>query len=136
MADTFAKPKPDPVADTTRRDALIAIVSGFLVLAFIIYAIFYLSGRVTGHNIKGVITAKRFQPDPQTQITIGQQGLSKKKVAGEYTFEVSEDSTQRTYVVWVDPRVYQAKKVGDAFEFPRPARASAPSVSPAEKPSR
>lgn len=108
------------VVEHQGRDLAIAVIAGLLVLGFVIFGVIQLSDRMTGHTLTGVITAKHFEPEPQTQITIGQQGLSKRKVAGEFTFEVYVESTERTYTVWVGQETFEAKSVGDRFQFPRP----------------
>ena len=109
------------VADTWRRDLLVALSAGLAVLAFVIYAFISLSRQSTASGgVEGTITAKNFVPQQETQITIGRAGVSSRRSAGEYSFQVrvAEDNN-RIYKVTVDPLVYNAHAVGDRFYFVR-----------------
>jgi hypothetical protein len=111
------------------RDTLIAVAGGIAVLAFILYAIAYLSKQAdsTG-GVDGTIISKEFVPQPETQITFGQGGLSRRSVAGDYIFRVRVPRENgRVYRVSVDSATYDSHQVGDPYYFLRPqARSAAP----------
>jgi hypothetical protein len=107
---------------TRGRDTLIAVGAGMAVLAFVLYAIFYFSRQAdsTG-GVAGTIIAKTFVPQPETQITFGQGGLSSRAIAGEYSFRVRvARENGRVYRVTVDAGTYGSHQVGDTFYFIRP----------------
>lgn len=112
-------PKPPLVIpSTSRRDLLIGVGAGLAVLAFILFAVMNMGGSVTGNSITGTITAKEFTPAPEDQVTIGKGGVQTRHLDGEYLFKVK--AGEKTYNVWVDKRIYDSKRVGDPFVFPRP----------------
>lgn len=102
------------------RDAALAVAAAVLVLGFLGYAIVSMSGKVTDIGPTGKIVAKNFTPQPEEQVTIGRGGLNERKIDGAYTFEVYVDSEKKSYTVWVDKTVYEAKQVGENFHFLRP----------------
>ena len=108
------------VVRTTKRDVLIGIVVGVLILGFIGFGIYSLARNTGGGDLTGTITARTFTPQPEQQISIGRAGLQERKVDGSYTFEVSVGPEKRIYTVWVDKEVYASHKAGDRFTFPRP----------------
>jgi hypothetical protein len=116
-------PRASRALPSTRgRDAAIAVGAGLVVLAFILYAIFYFSRQAdsTG-GVNGTIIAKTFVPQPETQITFGQGGLSRRAIAGEYSFRVRVGRENgRVYRVTVDAATYKTHQVGDTFYFLRP----------------
>src|SRR5215210_7751609 len=100
-------PQPIVVPSTTKRDVIVGIVAGLLVLGFVAYAFLHTSRGVAGKTLTGTITAKHFKPLPETetQITIGKGGVREREVEGEYTFEVRVESENgKLYTVWVDKR--------------------------------
>jgi hypothetical protein len=109
-----------PPSNTRRRDTLIAVGIGLLVLAFFLFATTTITTRMSGKGLTGTIISKTFTPQPETQITMGKQGLDSKRVAGQYTFEVRVPPDNKIYTVWVDKTVYDSRKVGDSFYFLRP----------------
>ncbi len=107
---------------TQRRDTLIAIGAGLAMLVFVLYAIFYFSRQAdsTG-GIAGIIVSKEFVPRPETQITVGQGGLSRRAIAGEYSFRVQTGGENGPlYRVQVNAATYTSHQVGDTFFFLRP----------------
>ncbi len=106
------------VINTRRRDLVISlIVAG--VVAFLIYLAIANMGRgVVGEMLSGTIVNKSFTPAPEEQVTVGKGGVHARHVDGEYTFEVR--SGEKTFNVWVDREIYESRKVGDSFAFPRP----------------
>ena len=53
---------------TTKRDALIAIAAGLLVLAFVFYGMMQMAKPVQGNQLTGVIVGKEFTPLKERQI--------------------------------------------------------------------
>ena len=103
--------------DTTRRDILITIVGGLFALGIFVWGIASLWKTVPHNTLTGTILAKHFTPQPEEQITIGKSGFGERKLDGEYTFEVRADRDGKTYTVWVDKRDFEARKIGDKFQF-------------------
>lgn len=109
------------VPDTRLRDALIAVAVGVAILGVIGYAVFSFSQQAseTG-RVEGVIVGKHFTPQPETQITVGRNGLNARQLDGEYSFEVrmpQEDG--KVYKVIVGKPDYETRQVGERFSFYR-----------------
>jgi outer membrane lipoprotein SlyB len=112
-------PKKAPlVVKSGKRDLVIGLIAGALILGFLLWGIGSMSGRVADKWITGTITAKHFTPQTEQQITIGKGGMDERKIDGEYTFEIIADG--KNYTVWVDKSVYDSRKVGESFRFLRP----------------
>jgi len=109
---------PLVVPTMTTREVVIGVCVGVAVFAVILFAVMNMGTGVTGNTLSGIITAKRFTPQPEEQVTIGKGGVHASHVEGEYVFEVRVDT--RPYEVWVDKKTYEAKKVGESYVFPRP----------------
>ena len=106
---------------TTRRDALVAIVAGLLVLAFVGYGIMQMAKPAKGNQLTGVIVGKEFTPLKERQITFsGRQLKSARETDGEYVLKVRVAKENRIYDVPVEKAEYEAKKDGDAMTFLRP----------------
>jgi len=103
--------------NTTRRDILITIIGGLFALGIFVWGIAALWKTVPHNTLTGTILAKHFTPQPEEQITIGKSGLSERKLDGEYRFDVRADRDGKTYTVWVDKRDFEARKIGDKFQF-------------------
>lgn len=103
-----------------RRDVLIGLASAILLIGFLLLAITTLHKEVGGKGIKGRITRMEFIPRPETQISIGSQGLHKREIAGTYRLYVTDDASGHAYVVEVDPLVYRRQRVGGTFYFVPP----------------
>ena len=71
---------------------------------------------------EGVIFRKIFVPRSEEQITIGHDGLNRRRVAGQYSFRVRVPQENNVeYTVIVDPGLYDARKVGDHVLFKKAA---------------
>ncbi len=111
------------VKNTTFRDAVVAGVAGFLVLAFLIYGIVHFaseSSRAKANTLTGVVREKQFTPAPQEEITFGKKGLKTKAIDGEYLLKVQVEGEPRLYEVPVEKSTYESKTVGDTVSFIRP----------------
>jgi hypothetical protein len=108
------------VVKSGKKDIVIGIAAGALILGFVLFGIKSMSNRVVDKGLTGTITAKHFAPQQEQQITIGKGGMHERKLEGEYTFEVSAEN--KIYTVWVDKSVYDSRKVGDHFYFLRPQK--------------
>lgn len=109
---------PFVVPSTTRRDLIISIGIGVAVLALLFFGVMNMGSRVVGNTLTGTIVAKKFTPAPEEQVTIGKGGVHARHIDGEYLFEVDVDG--RVYNVWVKKEIYEVKKEGETFVFPRP----------------
>lgn len=113
-------PAPRPpltLPSTSRRDWTIGITIGVVLIGLIFYAISTMS--VSKNLLTGTITAKRFIPGAEQQVTIGQGGVHARQIDGEYILDVSVKG--HPYNIWVDKEIYEAHEVGDSYTFVRPA---------------
>lgn len=110
------------VADTTRRDTLIAIVAGVLVLSFVGYGVLWMSKPHESRNILvGVIVEKQFTPQREEQVSFsGRRIEGVKQIDGEYLLKVRVEKENRTFEVPVEKPTFESKRVGDRLEFVRP----------------
>lgn len=100
------------------RTILAAIGIGVLLMGFIVYAILSSGAGIRDARMSGVLVAKEFTPQPERQITLGTTGtLKTKDTDGEYllTVEVPKVGGKK-FTVWVNKRLYDSLKVGDAFD--------------------
>jgi len=115
------RPAPFVVPSTGRRDALIAIIGGLVILAFLGYGVMHMAAPVTGNKLTGTILEKTFTPQKEQQISFnGRRIEGTKEIAGEFLFKVWVEEQNRTYEVPVEQPVYESKKVGDKMTFLRP----------------
>ena len=114
------------VPDTRRRDILIAVAVGVLVLGFVLYAVLSLGRQANSTGgTEGIIVGKEFVARPETQITVGQGGVHSRKLAGDCLFRVKvPQENGEVYTVFVDPLVYDAQRVGNRFYFIKPKESS------------
>ena len=115
------KAPPVIIPSTTKRDALIAGIIGFVVLVFVGYGVMHLSEPVAGNKLTGVVLEKIFTPQKEQQISFSGGHIDgAKEIAGEYTLKVRVEQEKRTYEVPVEQPVYDTTKVGDSLTFLRP----------------
>jgi hypothetical protein len=115
------KPAPLVIPSTSRRDAFIAIVAGFVVLAFIAYGVMHMAQPVTGNKLTGTVIEKVFTPQKERQVSFdGRKLEGAKEIAGEYVLKVRVEEQKRTYEVPVEQELYESKKVGETLTFLRP----------------
>ena len=111
------------VADPRRRDLVIAVGAGLLVLAFVAWAVVSLSRTAASSGgVEGVIVRKQFAARPEQQITVGRGGLSSREVAGEYVLvvRVAPADGGGEYRVSVSAPVYESHHEGERYYFIRP----------------
>lgn len=109
------------VPGTTKRDAVIAVVTGLLVLAFLGYGIMQMGKPGKSNELTGVIVSKEFTPQKERQITFsGRKLKSAREIDGEYLCKVRVAPQNRIYEVPVEKDTYEAKKIGDKLTFLRP----------------
>lgn len=120
-------PPPNPPArtvirDTSRRDTLIAVSIGLLLLLFVGVGIMKMGSPVKGNKLSGEIVKKIFTPMKERQVSFsGRKIEGVKEIAGEYVLQVRVPPGGRIYDVPVEQAVYESKKVGDSLTFLRPA---------------
>ena len=118
-----------PVAGSSRRDVVVAIVCGIGVLAFVVYGIMSMGSKqreASRVTLTGKIVEKSFKPAPEEQISFGKKGLKTEHVAGEFLLRVHVDQENRTFDVPVVQSTYESVRVGDTFTFGRPPSERAP----------
>ncbi len=114
-------PGPLVIPTTTKRDAIVAIICGLIVLVFVGYGVFYLSQPAKHNKLTGKIVEKVFIPQHEQTIEFsGRTIKSAKETAGLYSFKVRVESLDRIFEVPVEKPTYDAKKVGDSMTFLKP----------------
>lgn len=120
-------PPPNPatrtiIRDTSRRDTLIAVSIGLLLLAFVGVGIVKMGSPEKGNKLSGEIVKKIFTPQKERQVSFsGRKIEGVKEIAGEYVLQIRVPPDNRIYDVPVEQAVYESKKVGDTLTFLRPA---------------
>lgn len=102
---------------------ILAIVCGLLVLAGIIAAFSMLArdeGKPSTNQLSGVIVAKHYSGEQQTDISFGSKGLKKKVADTGYSFDIKVTEENRVYEVPVDKILYNSRNIGDRQSFIRP----------------
>ncbi len=109
------------VPDSRKRDTLIAVVAGAVILGVILYAVYDFSRGVSeSGRVEGIIVQKHFEPQPETQITVGKNGLNTRRIDGEYSFDVRmPQENDKVYKVIVGKPDYETRRVGERFSFYR-----------------
>ncbi|HEY5895267.1 MAG TPA: hypothetical protein VIT91_18755 [Chthoniobacterales bacterium] len=107
------------VRSTQRRDLWIAIATGALVLAAIIYGVLNLGTGAISSSINGIIVEKKFIPQEERQITIGSGGLQATDKSGVWLIKVRALSDGEIYNVWIDKETYDSLKIGDPYTIPK-----------------
>ena len=118
----FAAASRRILSDTRQRDLLIAVGAGLAMLAFVLYAMFTLGRQANASGgVEGIIAAKEFIAQPETQVTIGKGGVSSRQTAGEYILRVRVPSERdKIYRIYVDQSVYAERREGERYYFVRP----------------
>ena len=112
---------PFVLPNTAKRDAIIAILIGLVVFAFIGYGVIRMAAPEKGNELSGTVIEKIFTPQKERQITFdGRKLEGAKEIAGEYVLRVRVESEKRTYDVPVEQTVYEGKNLGDSLAFMRP----------------
>lgn len=108
--------------DTKKRDTIIALVVGAVLLLFVAYGVKTMSTPHESANILvGVVEAKQFTPQKEQQVSFsGRKLQGTKEIEGEFVLKVKVEKENRTYDVPVEKRIYDTKSVGDKLEFVRP----------------
>lgn len=132
MSHGDAKSRADARSRRSRlRESLTIVAVAALLVGFLALAIVSLEREVGGRGLTGTITKKEFIPLRERQITIGPSGVHQREIDGVYRLHVHVASSDRDYVVDVDPRVFRDHQVGEAYYFVKPPPESTPSPTPA-----
>lgn len=108
--------QPYVVPSTARRDFLIGLAVGLILLGFAALGFMKMGGGIAGSTLDGVVSNKTFTRYEDAQVTFGKGGVH--QIEGEYVLEC--DVKGHAYLVSVDKDTYNAKKVGDRYIFARP----------------
>ncbi|MEI6349552.1 MAG: hypothetical protein WCP06_00425 [Verrucomicrobiota bacterium] len=114
------KKPPFVVPSTTRRDLIVGLGIGAVILTFVVLGIMNMSGGVVGNTLTGTVTEKKFIPQAEEQVTIGKGGVHARHLDGEYLLFVRVGKAD--YEVEVEKKTYDAKQIGEPFIFPRPPK--------------
>jgi hypothetical protein len=111
------------VPSTSRRDTIIAVVVGAVLLAFVGWGLMTMSQpHVSANTLVGVVVEKQFTPQREQQVSFSGRKLEgTKTIEGEFVLKVRVEKENRTYDVPVEKWVYEGKQKGDKLEFVRPA---------------
>lgn len=117
---------PNPrtiIPDTRKRDTVIAVIAGFVVLAFVAFGLIILSsehGKPSANQLTGIITAKHASGEHEQEIRVGRKGLAARETDSGYSFDIRVEKEGRTFTVPVSKQLYDIRKVGDKQSFIRP----------------
>ncbi|MEA3212090.1 MAG: hypothetical protein QOE70_5147 [Chthoniobacter sp.] len=108
--------------NTTRRDTLIAVGLGTIVLGCVLWGMMSMSKPHESKNIlTGVVMEKQFTPQREEQVSFSGRRIEGAKVIdGEYLLKVRVEAENRVYEVPVERPLYESKSKGDKLEFIRP----------------
>ena len=108
--------------NTKRRDTLVAIGIGVLLLLAVGYGVMTMSEPHESTNIlTGIVVEKQFTAQREEQVSFSGRKLEgTKQIDGEYMLKVKVEKENRTYDVPVEKPTYLAKQEGDKIEFVRP----------------
>jgi hypothetical protein len=111
------------IQDTRRRDTLIAIVVGALLLAGVVFGMMSMSKpHVSANILVGTVVGKQFTPQREEQVSFsGRKLQGTKQIDGEYVLKVRVEKENRIYDVPVEKPTYELKAEGDKLEFVRPS---------------
>jgi hypothetical protein len=106
---------------TPPRLIVSAVLIALFVLGFIFFAVFQSGRGISDARMRGIVVAKEFTPQPETQITLGRKGsVTARERDGIYllTVEVPQpDGTKKPYYVEIKTKdQYDAIKIGDTFD--------------------
>ena len=104
------------VPGVSRRERLLGIAAGLAVMALALFGFIKMGSGIAGATLEGRIVAKHFTPFAEAQVTFGKAGV--RRVEGEYVLEC--EARGRAYLVRVDKEIYEARRIGERFLFPRP----------------
>lgn len=112
--------------NTSRRDTIIAVLCGALLLGAILFAINYLhdqQGLPSTNELRGTIVAKHDAGEREQEISVlhkGRRGLQSEETDSGYSFTIRVEKEQRTYEVPVNEGLYRSRKIGEQQSFMRP----------------
>ncbi len=108
--------------NTKRRDTLVAIGIGVLLLLAVGYGVLSMSQPHESTNIlTGIVVEKQFTAQREEQVSFSGRKLEgTKQIDGEYVLKVKVEKENRTYDVPVEKPTYLSKQKGDKIEFVRP----------------
>jgi hypothetical protein len=100
------------------RTIITALAIGILLLGFILFAVFSSGSGILDAKKSGVLVGKEFVPQPERQITLGEEGsISARDKEGEYLLTVEVPNVGgKKYTVWVNKKLYESLQVGDKFD--------------------
>jgi len=114
-------PDPRALPSTTMRDTLIAVISGAIVLGFIVWGIMTMSDKDPRQNkLTGTIVAKNYSGESEREITYGSKGLKAQETDSGYSFKIKVAEREEPYEVPVAKVLYDSRKVGEQQTFIRP----------------
>lgn len=112
------RPAPLVVPGVTAWEKITAALIGFLILGVVLFGVSKMGGRISQNTLTGTIVEKVHTPYHEEQFTLGRKGVDSRKKDGDYELRVAVKG--REYIVPVYKEIYEAKKKGESFTFPRP----------------
>lgn len=106
----------------SKRDLIIGLIAGAIMVGFILFAIGSMHDRTGTHGVRGIIKEKEFIERPEQRITVGRDGIHIREREGDYLLHVWVESEEKMYYVQVNRFIYESKEVGQPYYFSRPPR--------------
>lgn len=114
----------DPRTVKTKKPLSLILTAcgiGGVLLAFIIFAVWYSGTQIIDARMTGVVVKKEFTPAPEEQIIMQKQGqLTTRKKDGDYILTVDvpqrDGKTKSYYVDVKNKEQYDKVNVGDSYD--------------------
>jgi len=107
------------VPSVTRRDVVVGVLIGLVIIGFMAAAIFSAS-KGPRNQLTGVIKSHVAPAGRETLMTVSHKGVTEKTADTGYSLKVWVESEKREYEVMVEKDLWQQKKEGDTLQFLRP----------------
>ena len=95
------------------------LVGSALMVAGFFYFITSSQTKFNDARMTGTIISKDFQSSPREEITVGDVGLQRRELAGDFTLTVrvpQRGGEPRDFTVWVSEELFRSVEIGDSFD--------------------
>jgi hypothetical protein len=112
------------IPSTGKRDALIAIGVGAVLLAVIVVGIMLTGNRIgqpSTNQLSGIIVGKHSTGEVEKEISFGKKGMKSQETDSGYSIDVKTGPDGRIYELPIDTKEeWKKKKIGARQDFIRP----------------
>ena len=119
MKTENSHPSRTIVRAISKKEITLAVIGALLVLGCIFYGMAKMGNGAMKSSITGTVVAKKFVPQAETQLTIGNGGVQRNDLAGKYFLSVRVEGTGEIYSVLLSEGDYERVQVGDNYQIPQ-----------------